>query len=1435
MAEENHPSSIPPAVARSEVPAFERNQVLLAEQLNAVVAHFDAQVRASRLYALGTGIVEGLEIRWSDEGELIARPGAALTTVGALIALPAEVTWTHAAPYVDVRPDEALLPADWDWGGVDDDLWVLGSAALPEAMPIADVLTPAVRAQGLVVLLLERAEYDISPCEAVESCRDQGRRVEWTLRPLFVAGGRDRRAALGLDAADAPPGIGAVGISAPRLDTRLADLEAAPEATLRDLYADAAHAALRELRASWGDVEAFANRLAAGPAPRRDEGVGPRLKALAARLADDADDRFGLDAALACFDFAADLARTLDGLRALAAEIDPLGPPPANRFPWFVSLGSPTDPEDDALRHGFRPAGELGREAARRRAWLGLRRRFALQVLYFEPEAAPPPRVVPRRRPDALEVVPGHYPDPGDALTETECRALWGAPEVRADAPPDARLLADARDLFVEGLRGAEVGAVAARLAVAGGVGWRRGARLEVIDLDAPARALDGAQAEDYAAARRVLIGAANRVLLVLGGTPPLEREPALATLAGRRGGWAALTRALVAALPPTAGEPGADGADPVEPARAAWLDVLAAAAGLLWIAELTDWVLTGDAAAPEGWIASTAGRYHAFVASWIAELRAAARALFAVDAAPVFDALAAGRRPPRFADFVARHPALAHRPGVPPGGTLVVLARGGVVVADLALPGCCDAVPPARAVPLVPLYVEVPVGRAAVIADLRALAELPPEGWSIEIDDEVVIDEGHTVDAILAEAARELRAADISEEVRAAYLGGLEGLLEGRGGKRIVPGIAGGILGPGVAARPTLPAVPGAPGLPGRPTAPRVDDDRQVVYTARAAGVTPWHLRVVTKAERRTLAELRVWVAARHRPLFAADDRLFTLRRPVHDAEADPRTVTLPLAGAVDGRPVEYSVVDRPVKGEVRFVDGALVYTPRPGEVGDDALIYKVALPGGADRVALARVAVHIADCCAPEETPEEPEEPEEGPLIRIPPRIFLGSDAGLYPVLARPEVSDVRGEGIERRFGDVPGGGVRPVGLDERFEWVAGRIGERVDADTFAGGPVVSVSPGRIEPERVAAVELPADRFAVDGLADAAVLAAKRGWGFRPSRVEFARDVWRRAVEITYAWTVDVRRVEATYTVDVWRTPSSALEVAASDDRVRMRYPMPRPLAATPEVYGFAWSARVEGGGGARSVAIDGRGPTAEVEIDAIGGGIEAWNAGDAARLRAAIAGRPVWPNHGADRVVFATRITVSAIAEVVGRGAPSTLVERVFSLAPSPEMLPQYTWTRFDAVYGPQLDALPPTLERFADLGALRELLRVLVDLEAAARDVLTGAEAGEGGFESVDDQVWATLASAIEIGRKAAMLRIDLGRAVGEATGCALAACHRSGTLPGERTRAELKRQLRRAAWRPDLNPALDEVRAAFAEVDAAPELVEFIAELARVAG
>jgi PKD repeat protein len=188
----------------SRYPEFVSDQVLTAANLNDMFDYLDEQERMTRTNLIGIGIVCGLEIRPSPQGDaLTITKGCGVTSSGYLVTMPTTTYAFYSDEYsaereryydrfVDLATKKQRFP-----------LYELAEAGSTAAkIP----LTSAFLKDKVVLLFVELLEARNKNCDP-DSCDDKGASVTVTFRPLLV----DVKNAAGLLGTDKQTGFSLPG------------------------------------------------------------------------------------------------------------------------------------------------------------------------------------------------------------------------------------------------------------------------------------------------------------------------------------------------------------------------------------------------------------------------------------------------------------------------------------------------------------------------------------------------------------------------------------------------------------------------------------------------------------------------------------------------------------------------------------------------------------------------------------------------------------------------------------------------------------------------------------------------------------------------------------------------------------------------------------------------------------------------------------------------------------------------------------------------------------------------------------------------------------------------------------------------------------------------------------------------------------------------
>jgi len=184
-------------------PVFEANQVLSNVHLNQNFDYLDEQGRLSRAHLIGTGIMNGLEVRVRSEVIEITR-GCGITSEGYLVTLQNNLELTSYAPYTPpAAPAYSLFE--------NEPLWELLESGAEDALPIDEAFLEGKR----ILLFVELKRQSLRNCSP-GNCDDKGSEIIVSLKPLL--------AGLETTALDADPGklmqaqINLPSLAIPRVD-----------------------------------------------------------------------------------------------------------------------------------------------------------------------------------------------------------------------------------------------------------------------------------------------------------------------------------------------------------------------------------------------------------------------------------------------------------------------------------------------------------------------------------------------------------------------------------------------------------------------------------------------------------------------------------------------------------------------------------------------------------------------------------------------------------------------------------------------------------------------------------------------------------------------------------------------------------------------------------------------------------------------------------------------------------------------------------------------------------------------------------------------------------------------------------------------------------------------------------------------------------------
>lgn len=156
---------------------FEPNQVLASQQLNSLALYVNYQEHLARVKLLGVGIVDGLQVRRSEDSVTIRR-GVGITTDGDLVVLAADRSFNRFRLY----GPEAPRYAPFYEGDAMRTVYELTEQ--PEAEPLSTLPTPL--DEMVVVTLVERYEDDPDFCSTTD-CDNLGKTIQDHLRCLLIS------------------------------------------------------------------------------------------------------------------------------------------------------------------------------------------------------------------------------------------------------------------------------------------------------------------------------------------------------------------------------------------------------------------------------------------------------------------------------------------------------------------------------------------------------------------------------------------------------------------------------------------------------------------------------------------------------------------------------------------------------------------------------------------------------------------------------------------------------------------------------------------------------------------------------------------------------------------------------------------------------------------------------------------------------------------------------------------------------------------------------------------------------------------------------------------------------------------------------------------------------------------------------------------------
>lgn len=336
----------------SRYPEFVSDQVLTAANLNDMFDYLDEQERMTRTNLIGIGIVCGLEIRPSLQGDaLTITKGCGVTSSGYLVTMP---TTTYAFyndeysaereryydRFVDLATKKQRFP-----------LYELAEAGSTAAkIP----LTPAFLKDKVVLVFVELLEARNKNCDP-DSCDDKGASVTVTFRPLLV----DVKDAVGLVGVDKQTGFSLPGpkcadwpvVRMPRYDV--------PSTSLPNTALILKNFLSPLNQGFLGVVESTLTKMYQAMRPLVEDSIPLNpFSGLKSSFAFLTDGTIGLQQLIHAeyyYDLMSDLLLAYDELRLVCNSALAVCCPDENLFPRHLLLGLALKP-GEGYRHGFFPS-----------------------------------------------------------------------------------------------------------------------------------------------------------------------------------------------------------------------------------------------------------------------------------------------------------------------------------------------------------------------------------------------------------------------------------------------------------------------------------------------------------------------------------------------------------------------------------------------------------------------------------------------------------------------------------------------------------------------------------------------------------------------------------------------------------------------------------------------------------------------------------------------------------------------------------------------------------------------------------------------------------------------------------------------------------------------------------------------------------------------
>lgn len=163
---------------------FEKNQVLTHEQLNALTAYLDDQERLTRVAALGVGVICGLRPSLGDGTVRVSR-GVGITTDGDLLRFPEDVDFDRFKPYSESAPTYPMFKVEEQRIPLFELVQVGAEDAAATALSALSAAAGAPLGNLVALLLMETYEQDPDLCTGAD-CDNLGKNSLHTPRVLLV-------------------------------------------------------------------------------------------------------------------------------------------------------------------------------------------------------------------------------------------------------------------------------------------------------------------------------------------------------------------------------------------------------------------------------------------------------------------------------------------------------------------------------------------------------------------------------------------------------------------------------------------------------------------------------------------------------------------------------------------------------------------------------------------------------------------------------------------------------------------------------------------------------------------------------------------------------------------------------------------------------------------------------------------------------------------------------------------------------------------------------------------------------------------------------------------------------------------------------------------------------------------------------------------------